>query len=324
MKKHIRSIIAAALCLLVLMGSIASYAHTTSQSGILAKTYMPIYGGYYIGGENVGWSIDEDYHTNGKRQTYRFAANFPDEYKGLVRDAADAWSAVVKFEEDFNNGKCLVETTYVYPIDGGMPYRAKVTGRYADANGHLTSCKLLINLYYPVEISTVTHEFGHVIGLNDLYSNMNRNKIMFGTYEERTVSTPQSLDIWGAKVITGQHSSHNWGYKYHSFDSNGNKHIKYCTQCKGLPHTQVIESCSYDSSGKCIKCGVPQGVQPYSIDEPEILHDHSGISESTGVNDDAVQQNESTLIGITMPDALLPSDSLEQRTGKTVNADNTD
>ena len=56
-----------------------------SQEGILAKTYIPEYGGYYIGGESVGWSIDESIHTNGNVQTYQFALNFPEEYKDIVQ-----------------------------------------------------------------------------------------------------------------------------------------------------------------------------------------------------------------------------------------------
>ena len=45
-------------------------AHSSSQEGILNKTYHSTYGGYYIGGEHIGWSIDEDYHTKGTTLTY--------------------------------------------------------------------------------------------------------------------------------------------------------------------------------------------------------------------------------------------------------------
>ena len=42
-----------------------AFAHPSSQEGILAKSYHEEYEGYYVGGEDVGWSIDGGYYTNG-------------------------------------------------------------------------------------------------------------------------------------------------------------------------------------------------------------------------------------------------------------------
>ena len=45
---------------------ISASAHNSSQSGVLDSYYLNNgnYNGWYIGGETVGWGIDEDYHTN--------------------------------------------------------------------------------------------------------------------------------------------------------------------------------------------------------------------------------------------------------------------
>lgn len=64
------------VCILVVisMSQTSQYvfAHSSSQEDILAKSYNSFNGGYYIGGDNVGWSIDEGIHTNGTTVTYSF------------------------------------------------------------------------------------------------------------------------------------------------------------------------------------------------------------------------------------------------------------
>ena len=54
----------------------------------------------------------------------------------------------------------------------------------------------------------VAHEFGHVIGLCDLFSNSCRYKLMFGLGRfAGAPSEPTGSDIKGAKVINGTHVS---------------------------------------------------------------------------------------------------------------------
>ena len=70
-----------------------------------------------------------------------------------------------------------------------------------------------MNRAYTITPTTIAHEFGHAIGLRDLYSSTNANKLMYG-FENRTPSGPTLLDKWGAWVITGAHYSHTFGFKY--------------------------------------------------------------------------------------------------------------
>lgn len=57
-KSIIKTIVSMLVVVLMLQISPYAFAHSSSQEGILAKTYHSTYGGYYIGGEDVGWSID--------------------------------------------------------------------------------------------------------------------------------------------------------------------------------------------------------------------------------------------------------------------------
>ena len=50
--------------------------------------------------------------------------------------------------------------------------------------------------------TTLAHEFGHVIGLNDLKQTQNKKYLMYG-YSDRTVSSPTTTDKKGAKKALG-------------------------------------------------------------------------------------------------------------------------
>lgn len=131
-------------------------------------------------------------------------------------------------------------------------------GNYvANSNGHLSSWNILINSSFPSsDFSGVTfaHEFGHAFGLKDLYDYSNRNKLMYGYESTRTATKPKACDLWGAKVITGNHTSHSWSYRYTSLD----RHQKYCTSCGGYK----TQGCTFNSSGNCTKCGHHQSASP--------------------------------------------------------------
>lgn len=125
-----------------------------------------------------------------------------------------------------------------------------------------------MNRVYTQSSTILEHELGHVIGLNDLYESRNQNKLMYG-YSNTSASSPTSLDIWGAKVITGVHSSHTWGYKYYDTNSTGNRHVNYCTQCNGLGLN--VTQCVYNTNNVCKTCGTPKGTQPYSLEKSILL-----------------------------------------------------
>ena len=113
MKKRIMSAMLVITMFLISWNTIVS-AHSSSQEGILMKTYMPKYGGYYIGGEEVGWSIDEGNHPYTNIVTYRFAPidyYLTDADKQKVRTGASKWSGTATISEVDGNGMGTV-TTY--------------------------------------------------------------------------------------------------------------------------------------------------------------------------------------------------------------------
>ncbi len=57
------------LSVMMLQITPCAFAHTTTQEGILAQTYYKNKDRFFFGGDDVGWSLDELYHTNGKNIT---------------------------------------------------------------------------------------------------------------------------------------------------------------------------------------------------------------------------------------------------------------
>lgn len=268
MKK--KNIIKTVLCILVVAVMLHTspyvFAHSSSQEGILAKSYIAEYGGYYIGGEDVGWSIDEGFHTNGTTLTYSFSSTdtyLSNTYKSYVTSGANKWSGTVSMvNKTDGSGTGQIATFY----DPNTYTVAMFCNFYANSStGHLTSWQLLMNRAYTQSAVILAHELGHAIGLNDLYANKNSGKLMYG-FTSGTATSPTASDKSGAKVITGVHSSHTWGYKYHSTNSVGNVHVKYCTTCNGL--SLITEQCTYNANNICTKCGIPRGIQPYSAEDP--------------------------------------------------------
>lgn len=150
-------------------------------------------------------------------------------------------------------------------MDEEMPAStaAVATLFYLDPDKHTYGCEIKLNSSVSMTSKIIAHEFGHIIGLTDLYKNENRNKLMYFKDDEGTATAPTALDIWGAKVITGQHTSHTWGYKYHSTTTAGkNRHVNYCTSCSGTG--VIISICIYNANNVCRNCGTPAGYQLWS------------------------------------------------------------
>ena len=241
-----------------------AWAHSSSQEGILAKSYIEEYGGYYIGGEDVGWSIDEGLHTNGTTLTYSFSStdtNLTSTYKSYVTSGASLWSGTVTMvNKTDGSGTGLIGTFENWNTSTVAVFCNHQTD---SSTGHLTYWQILMNRAYTQSAVVLAHELGHAIGLNDLYESKNSDKLMYG-YTSGTATSPTASDKWGAKVITGVHTTHTWAYKYHSTTGTGqNRHVGYCTSCNGLSAT--ISDCVYNSRNICIYCNVPRGIQPWSI-----------------------------------------------------------
>ena len=175
------------------------------------------------------------------------------------------WNGTVTIAEKNITYIGTVHSDYLSYAD----WTAGVYDIQTDSSGHYTSWKIMVNTRYSIEEETLAHEFGHAIGLYDLYEAKNKDKIMYGYRVGRTATRPTTLDKWGAKVITGAHSSHTWKYKYHSFNSFGNIHVRYCSSCQGLYNSSPNPApCTYNSSNVCTLCGIPKGVQPSSVVVP--------------------------------------------------------
>lgn len=258
--KRILCILAAAI---MLLSSPCAFAHPTSQEGILAKAYHATLERYCIGGEAVGWSIDELFHTNGPTITYSFITSdsyLNSTFKSYVTVGASLWSGTVTIVNKTDGSGTGQIGTY---LDQDTNIEAKFTQYYSDSSGHLTSWKILMNRTASLSATILAHEFGHAIGLNDMYANKNFDKLMYAYTSGRTATSPATADQWGAKVITGVHTSHTWSFKYHGVTSSGNnQHVRYCTSCSGL--TDTIMECVYNANNVCRVCGVPRGSQPWS------------------------------------------------------------
>ena len=111
-KKLFRLVIIVVLCLVTMPNH--AFAHSTSQKGILAEEYIALqttydgstaYGASYVGGETIGWSINEERHlkNDGLTVVYKLAANdiyLTEDILGLVEDGAKLWNFIATFTRD--------------------------------------------------------------------------------------------------------------------------------------------------------------------------------------------------------------------------------
>lgn len=261
MKRNVLFIIFKCVFVVVLVSLISplALAHSSSQANTLATCYSEQYDRYYIGGEDVGWGIHEDCHTNGTTLTYSFSgSNISSSLKTKVNDGASKWNSdfsIICKTDGSGLGKIRAMT------NSNTSIVAQFQGVSDSSTGHILQWEILINLAHQQTAITFAHEFGHAIGLADLYSSQNTGKLMYGI-ESRTATGPTDLDLWGAKVITGVHNTHDWDYMYYSTTSTGyNRHVKYCETCNGK--SIFVSDCNYNTRNICTDCGIPFGIQPW-------------------------------------------------------------
>ena len=159
--------------------SVLAYAHSSSQQGIIISTFLDndYYYGYYVGSESFGWMLNEGAHTNGTLIQYKFDAdpNLSTTYIGYVNSAAAKWNGTVTIQNITPFPAEGTIKTY-YQLDGSAARSVKISG----SDGHLTSWSIEINrLYNSATAATIAHEFGHIIGLVDLYDSSNSDKLMY-------------------------------------------------------------------------------------------------------------------------------------------------
>ncbi len=209
---------------------------------VIVNAHSNIYGG-----EDSGWDGGGS-HASGTTIKYCIDTSVSSTDAQRVMSAAAAWSGTCTFTKT-SSGYIGTVTTAYSAFSGTMAFF--VPG--SSSNGHYTSWTIKINTAYTVTVPELTHEFGHAIGLHDLYDSSNYNKIM--CYDEYycTASAPTYYDIMGAKAIIGTHSAHTYGsYGSHASGPNGNMHKKYCNTCNGWN----AEYCTYpQNSDYCIFCG---------------------------------------------------------------------
>ena len=215
-------------------------AHPSSQSSIIQW------------GENIGWGINENMHSNGSILRYALDSTAVP-HRSTISSGAALWGGTLGIVE---NAPLATGVISVYSSMSGISGGFNPSYAATDSAGHLTYWEIRMNSYYGMSLHTIAHEFGHAIGLVDLGESKNRDKLMYG-YDSRTATTATAADRKGAEVILGIHSTHAWGYRYSMTLSIGLKcHQQYCTVCDGFVPGHSV--CIYNAQNICTLCGTPK------------------------------------------------------------------
>lgn len=139
-------------------------------------------------------------HAGTRYINYRFD-NVPARYQTFTANGVSRWNNTNVVSISLSTSSNNVVQIY---RDNNSSTVASVTSVYNAATRHKTRWTMRYNepkMTFRSDAQnngTAAHEFGHTIGLADLYTSPNINKLMYG-YSSRTVGFPTSSDITGAR-----------------------------------------------------------------------------------------------------------------------------
>lgn len=126
-------------------------------------------------------------------------------YSSYVTNGASKWSGTVTINKAISSYTAQGHIhTYTDPDVSTV---AAFYDYQSYSSGHLYDWKIKMNTSImdgrtaAKNTTTLAHEFGHAIGLNDLQTFMSIPRLMYG-YSDRTATGPTSDDISGAKEAT--------------------------------------------------------------------------------------------------------------------------
>ena len=243
-----------------------SSAHNSSSSGTLGLIVT-------WGNKSSISFYPEGNHLNGTSFTYRIASSshMTTSVTNAIINGASSWSPEISISRVTSGGLGTVQFSPSNFFKPNEPARAAVQ---QNTSNHVTTYIIHLNPNATITDKIMAHEFGHIIGLDDLgdpdrqpsESDLMRNhtrwKIMW--YGDNTFAAgpgPTVRDRIGARLITGQlrcnHS--NISPRYYtqkSTSSNGvvrNMHRPNCGTCWGYQLGSVAAACN--GGAQCLVCG---------------------------------------------------------------------
>ncbi|MDQ0887912.1 hypothetical protein QFZ81_003000 [Paenibacillus sp. V4I9] len=181
MKRIINNLLLVITLMIITIFPTQAFAHTTAQTG----------------SETVKWMLDNYNHAGATNVLYYNSPTLDSTMVSDVTSAASRWSKVT-FTESTGN-----YTGYVNQIsDSNSDVAAEFWMFASDSSGHLYNWSININKYLtdqytsPQRRGVITHEFGHAVGLNDIYNSIGVN--MYAYMSGWTAYFPTSYDLIGA------------------------------------------------------------------------------------------------------------------------------
>ena len=154
--------------------------------------------------ESYGYVIDCNNHSGNAFIQYNTSVNST--YASYITGGENKWNntGVVAISKAPGYSPNFIHT-FSDPNDDA---NASFYNYTSDSSGHLTKWSIKLNTSNmggrtpEQNRNTLAHEFGHVIGLNDLTQSRNLGVLMYG-FANRTATGPTSSDITGANRALG-------------------------------------------------------------------------------------------------------------------------